>query len=53
MQWVHKCSSPPKKALTQSSTGKLKATIFGDIETMLLIEYMSKDTTINVVTMQG
>lgn len=49
-QWVHKGSPPPKKARTQPSAGKLMATIFWDMNGILLIEYMPKGTTINADT---
>jgi hypothetical protein len=38
MQWVHKVRFPPKKAKTQSSSGKRMATIFWAEEGILLIE---------------
>lgn len=50
MQWVHKGSPPPKKARTQSSAGKLMATVFWDQAGIILIEYMPKGTTITAAT---
>ena len=39
-------SPPPKKARTQASAGKVMATIFWDVEGILLIDYLPKKTTI-------
>ncbi len=46
MQWQHVGSPPPKKARTQPSAGKVMATIFWDVEGILLIDYLPKKTTI-------
>jgi hypothetical protein len=42
MQRVHKGSPSSKKAKTQNSRGKLMATVFLDMEGILLTEYMKK-----------
>ena len=47
MQWKHLDSPPPKKFRTQSSAGKIMATIFWDSSGVLLIDYMPHKTTIN------
>jgi histone-lysine N-methyltransferase SETMAR len=46
MQWTHQGSPPPKKFKVQKSAGKIMATVFWDIEGILLIEYMPHKTTI-------
>lgn len=47
MLWKHGDSPPPKKFRTQSSAGKILATIFWDCMGVLLIDYMPHNTTIN------
>ena len=44
MQSQHVGSPPPKKARTQASAGKVMATIFWNVEGILLIDYLSKTT---------
>lgn len=46
MQWKHKGSPPPKKFRTQPSAGKIMATIFWDMEGVLLIDYLPHKETI-------
>ena len=46
MLWQHVGSPPHKKACTQASAGKVMATIFWDVEGILLISYLPKKTTI-------
>ncbi|GBP32114.1 Histone-lysine N-methyltransferase SETMAR [Eumeta japonica] len=47
MQWTKKGERPPKKFKVQKSASKLTATIFWDSEGVLLINYLSKGTTMN------
>ena len=46
MQWKHRDSPPPKKFRSQSSAGKVMATIFWDSRGILMIDYMPHKTTI-------
>lgn len=46
MQWKHKGSPPPKKFRTQPSAGKIMATIFWDMEGVLMIDYLPHKETI-------
>jgi histone-lysine N-methyltransferase SETMAR len=50
MQWKHLDSPPPRKFRTQPSAGKLMATVFWDIEGLLLLEWMPNKTTITGTT---
>jgi len=48
MEWRHSGSpGPPKKLQVQKSAGKVLASIFGDQDGILLIDYLLKGQTIN------
>jgi [histone H3]-lysine36 N-dimethyltransferase SETMAR len=47
MQWKHRDSPPPVKFRTQSSAGKMMATIFWDSKGILMIDYLPGKTTMN------
>ncbi|GBP29545.1 Histone-lysine N-methyltransferase SETMAR [Eumeta japonica] len=47
MQWTKKGERPPKKFKVQKSASKLMATTFWDSESVLLIDYLPKGTTMN------
>jgi len=47
MEWQHSGSPCPKKFRVQKSTGKIPASIFWDQGGIILIDYLSKDQTIN------
>jgi histone-lysine N-methyltransferase SETMAR len=46
MQWKHKASPPPKKFRTQSSAGKIMATIFWDMDGVIMIDYLPPKSTV-------
>jgi len=48
MDWKHRGSRRPKKFQVQKSAGKVLASIFGDQDGILLIDYLPKGQTINV-----
>ena len=41
-QWKHPGSSQPKKAQTVPSAGKDMATVFGDADGILMVDYLQK-----------
>jgi histone-lysine N-methyltransferase SETMAR len=45
-QWKHKESPAPKRPRTQTSTGKIMASIFWDAEGVIMIDYMPHGSTI-------
>lgn len=47
MQWKFKGEKPPRKFKVRPSAGKLMATIFWDVEGVLMIDYLPKNTTMN------
>jgi len=47
LEWRHSSSSRPKKFRVQKSAGKVLASIFGDHDGILLIDYLPKGQTIN------
>lgn len=47
MQWKFKGEKPPRKFKVRPSAGKLMATIFWDVEGILMIDYLPKNTTMN------
>ena len=47
VDWWHSGSPRPKKFWVQKSTGKFFASIFWDQDSILLIDYLPKDQTIN------
>jgi histone-lysine N-methyltransferase SETMAR len=47
MEWRHSISPRPKKLQVQESAGKVLASIFGDQDSILLIDYLPKGQTIN------
>ena len=47
MKWRHPTSPRAKKFKSQRSAGKIMATVFWDIEGVILIDFMPKGTTIN------
>lgn len=47
LQWKFKGEKPPRKFKVRPSAGKLMATIFWDVEGILLIDYLPKNTTMN------
>jgi len=47
MEWRHSGSHHPKKFRLQKSAGKVLASIFGDQDGILLIDYLPKGQTIN------
>lgn len=47
MQWKFKGEKPPRKFKVRLSAGKLMATIFWDVEGILMIDYLPKNTTMN------
>jgi len=48
VEWRHSGSLRPRKFRAQKSTGKFLTSIFWDQDSMLLIDYLPKDQTINV-----
>ena len=47
MEWRHPTSPRVKKFKSQRSAGKIMATVFWDIEGVILVDFMPKGTTIN------
>jgi len=47
MEWRHSSSTRPKKFRVQKSAGKVPASIFGDQDGILLVDYLPKGQTIN------
>lgn len=47
MQWKFKGEKPPRKFKVRPSAGKLMATVFWDVEGILMIDYLPKNTTMN------
>ncbi|XP_063386186.1 histone-lysine N-methyltransferase SETMAR-like [Cydia fagiglandana] len=47
LQWKFKDEKPPRKFKVRPSAGKLMATVFWDIEGILMIDYLPKRTTMN------
>ena len=47
MEWRHPTSPRVKKFKSQHSAGKIMATVFWDIEGVILVDFMPKGTTIN------
>jgi len=47
MEWRHSGSHRPKQLRVQKSAGKVLASIFGDQDGILLIDYLPKSQTIN------
>ena len=47
MEWRHPTSPRAKKFKSQRSAGKIMATVFWDIEGVILVDFMPKGTTIN------
>jgi len=47
MEWRHNGSPRPKKFRVQKSASKVLASIFGDQDGILLIDYLPKSQTIN------
>ena len=50
MVWKHPWSPPPQKFKVVKSAGKLMATVFWDIQGVLLVEFLEKGTTINAAS---
>ena len=47
MEWSHPTSERPKKFKSQLSAGKVMVTVFWDSVGVILVDFMSKGTTIN------
>ena len=46
-QWKYTGSSPPKKFKRVHSAGKVMASMFWDIEVLIMIDYLEQGRTIN------
>ena len=47
-QWIYTGETPPTKARTIPSIGKVMITVFWDAKGVIFIDYLPKDETINV-----
>ena len=47
VEWIVACKSRPKQLKTQTSAGKVLATVFSDVQGILFINYLKKGRTIN------